>query len=281
MARQAQQKRRQAINKYNQQVRQHNQKVKQAVNKYNQAVRSYNSRVRANRAKIISEFDKLKSQKVTVKYTVYQQSVTTLHTYYSNLDSRFGDQAPNDMYNWFLDLSERETANSLAVSNQLYDDDQEQAVQVEELHDAELKDQLKEIDPELHDRWLGALFSLNENNPDASRHFCTSAREIFTSIFKKEAPNQVVLEKFPGCSTTQDGHPTRKVKVRYLLANKGIAEAAFEDFIDADVENIIQLFGIFNDGTHGSAGKYPMNQLSAIKKRVQDGLFFLTELVLT
>ena len=37
----------------------------------------------------------------------------------------------------------------------------------------------------------------------------------------------------------------------------------------------MQLFRIFNDGTHGLAGTFDFLQLNAIKKRVEDGIMFL------
>ena len=42
-----------------------------------------------------------------------------------------------------------------------------------------------------------------------------------------------------------------------------------------DMQNIVDLFRIFNDGTHGSAGTFDMQMLSVIRKRVEDGIFFL------
>lgn len=39
------------------------------------------------------------------------------------------------------------------------------------------------------DRWKGALFSLSPTNPDAAQHFCTSAREVLTSMLDIAAPD--------------------------------------------------------------------------------------------
>ena len=54
---------------------------------------------------------------------------------------------------------------------------------------------------------------------------------------------------------------------------------ALEDFVEQDMENIVQLFEVFNTGTHGSAGTFDMPQLLAIRKRVEDGIMFLTEII--
>ena len=45
------------------------------------------------------------------------------------------------------------------------------------------------------------------------------------------------------------------------------------------MQNIVDLFRIFNDGTHGSAGTFDMQMLSVIRKRVEDGIFFLSRLI--
>ena len=51
------------------------------------------------------------------------------------------------------------------------------------------------------------------------------------------------------------------------------------DFVDADVTNIIDLFKVFNDATHGVAGTYELDKLLAIKKRVEGGIRFLSNIL--
>ena len=134
------------------------------------------------------------------------------------------------------------------------------------------------ISPDLCQRWKGALFSLNPNNPDAGRHFCTSTREIFVNILDLFAPNSLVLAKSIDCEKTQGGEPTRKSKIKHILTERGLVGSDAVDFIDEDIENVLHLFKVFNDGTHGSAGHYQYNKLLAIKKRVEDGIHYLTKI---
>ena len=47
-------------------------------------------------------------------------------------------------------------------------------------------------------------------------------------------------------------------------------------FIDDDVENIIELFKVFNSGTHGEAASISFPSLVAIKTRVEDGVVYLS-----
>lgn len=278
MNRQAESKRRQAINKYNQDVRKHNQAVRTAVNKYNQAVRTYNSRVRAHRQRVRAELSRLSRQKTTVRFTLYRTSVNSLYQSYEQLERRADSDELGSEYNRVLDLSEREIANSLAVANRLDDGGATADEEVEPLEDAQLLNKLRTFSPDLDDRWHGAVFALNAKNPDAARHFCTSAREIITQILELQAPDERVLQHLPTCDRTDQGKPTRRSKLKYLLQRKRLPERALAEFVEHDMENIVELFRVFNDGTHGSAGTFTLVQLSGIRKRVEDGIHFLTEI---
>ncbi|MFZ4440298.1 MAG: hypothetical protein ACOYOS_17880 [Syntrophales bacterium] len=138
---------------------------------------------------------------------------------------------------------------------------------------------MRRISNDLDDRWRGAVFALNPRNPDAARHFCTSAREIMTQILETKAPDTVVIEAMPDCARTEQGKPTRRAKVKFFLHRKGMVAEALEEFVEQDMQNIVELFGIFNDGTHGSAGTFDMRTLSVIRKRVEEGIFFLSRLI--
>jgi len=228
----AQQKQQQAINKYNQAVRRHNQGVKNAVNKYNQAVRAHNARVRANRQRIKSELARLNRQSsttTTTRYVVYRSSVDTLHRSYTNLENRAESQQLDPRYNRVLDLSERETANSLEVTNRILGDQNAGDTPANEIENAELLDGLRRISPDLDDRWKGAVFSLNPQNPDAARHFCTSAREIITQILEIKAPDADVFSLLPDCDKTDRGNPTRRARIKYFLHRQGMTEDTLEE----------------------------------------------------
>ena len=121
----------------------------------------------------------------------------------------------------------------------------------------------------------GALFALSPKNPDAARHFCTGAREILIKILDHFAPNASVEAKFDDVERTAQGQITRKSKIRYLLVERGIDAAEAVDFVDEDMGNILQLFGIFNSGTHGEAGKYALSELRSLKERAEQGVLFL------
>ena len=149
----------------------------------------------------------------------------------------------------------------------------------ETIHSTALDPILTLIGADLPERWRGALFSLNPNNPDAARHFCTSARELLSDILDTRAPNRLVLAEMPACEKKSNGLPTRRSKIRFFLLRSNIADRSLEDFVDEDMTNVLQLFREFNDGTHGSAGRFSLDQLSAIKRRVEHAVEFLWSII--
>jgi hypothetical protein len=275
--RQAQNKQRQAINKFNQAVRNYNRGVKSAVDNYNREVRAHNARVRAHRQRIQNELNRLRSRShsVLTHHATFRVSVQTVHEAYVRYEAA-ADADPR--HSALLDLAEQEDANSLAVMNALLDEEQQSDVLSEDLRQTKITSELSTIAPGIDSRWRGALYALHPGNPDAARHFCTSARELFVQILDVKAPDAEVLA-MPSCERTQTGQPTRRSKIRYVLSKKGLATDTLEDFVQQDVQNIIELFGVFNSGTHGPAGAYDLPKLTAIKSRVEDGLLFLARVV--
>lgn len=280
--RQAQQKQRQAISKHNSAVRKYNRDAKRAVENYNREIRSHNTRVRSNRQRLERELRRLQSRSSgTTRLVVYRRSVVTLQQSFDRIDvaADSGSRVADDE---LLDLSEGETANSVAVLNALLDESGEEESgdrDVAVLQSTTLTDQLVQISPDLNARWHGALYALSPRNPDAARHFCTSAREILASILESEAPDAVVLEANPSVPTTPDGRVTRRARVQFCLERRGIVADNFTAFVEDDLDNVVTLFQEFNDGTHGSAGRFNLAQLGAIKKRVEDAICFLYRVV--
>ena len=270
--------RRQAINRYNQAVQSHQRKVKTAIDNYNREVRAYNQRLRANQQRVQQAIRQLQSRPVVLtRYVRFRTSVETLHRSYVCLDREQG-AAPE--MSELLDLSERENANSLDVMNALLNEQGAQLVgdDLARLKDTRISDELVMLSQDLDRRWRGALFALDPRNPDASRHFCTSSREIFTEILEKRAPDDAVLQTFPDCAKTQEGRPTRRARIQFALHQKGLLTAPLEQFIDDDIENIIELFKVFNSGTHGEAANISFPSLVAIKTRVEDGIVYLSRM---
>lgn len=265
------------VNSHNQRVvADHNRKV--AAN--NQRIAAdYNRRVRAHNDRLRREIARLNAT-TSSGHTIYQRSVVTLRQSFSQLE------AAADAADWkgaddLFQLSESETANSVAALNGLLADpkaDPVKAEQIAALRSTVIKDELEAFDYDLDARWRGALFSLHPDNPDASRHFCTSARELLASFLEAVAPDAEVLADDPNCARTPQGSVSRRARVRHCLNRRGGYDSALEEFIEADMDNVLSLFDEFNSGTHGHAGRFDMTGLTVIKMRVEGAIQFVSRI---
>ncbi|MEQ8935614.1 MAG: hypothetical protein RIE56_07465 [Amphiplicatus sp.] len=204
----------------------------------------------------------------------FRTSVETVQRSYTVLERRADAEFYDERFDHFLDLSEREAANSVSVMNALQGETPENESEDTPPPSA-IDDILNAISKDVHDRWHGALFALSPENPDAARHFCTSARELLTEILEKFAKDDDVARALPDCERTQQGKPTRRAKIRFFFHGHGIADDAVTAFVEDDMENVVQLFRVFNDGAHGSAGRFEHAQLLAIRARVEGAVSFL------
>jgi uncharacterized phage infection (PIP) family protein YhgE len=277
--RQTERKAKQAINQYNSNVRKYNSEVRkinrelnQAISNYNSAVRKYNSQVQHNRQVINREILKLKATATT--HVQYSCSVTEMHNSYDRVVNCYDEGVeitPEQEH--ILDLVEQEQANGLIVTNQLFKNQVAQLSE-DEIADIAISDKLSLVSEDLMNRWKGAVYALNPQNPDAARHFCTSAREIFTEFIELKAPDSAVFQYNPSAAKTDRGNATRKEKIKYMMHGKSL-DNSVTDFADADITNILELFHVLSDGTHGAAGRYQFSALVQVKRRVEQGINFL------
>lgn len=259
-----------AVNKYNAGVR----KVNRAIDDYNREARQHNARTRANRQRLERELLRLKSTSSTsTRSRTYRVSMESFQTSYQRLvDSGAETRLPPG----WIDLSEGEAANSVAAMNAISDaevtgDD----AATDRLTDTTIEGELAQVDEDLDRRWRGALFALDPRNPDAARHFCTSARELLSRLLESAAPDDLVVAADPDCARTDQGLITRRARIQYCLAVRGHPDEHFADFVEEDIGNVLELFRVFNDGTHGSAGRFGVAQLRALKMRVEDAIKFI------
>lgn len=285
------------IDNYNRDVKKHNDQVKRnieannrelkrvydhnnrQIQNYNQQVRQYNNSQRAQRQNLqraIQSFNQSQTFVTRTTSVIYKQSVQNLEQNYEVLDSY--NQVNNLENNSLLiDYPTQETSNSIQLFNSLAGVDQGSYINPDELQLTVVEEQLYSLSSELGKRWQGAIYSLNPNNPDAARHFCTSIREIFIELFNIKAPDEHVLRVFPNC-TLHEGKPARKEKIKYILSAQAATSQQLVSFVDADVSDLLTLFRTLNDGTHGSAGTFTVQQLLKLKKRAEDSIIFITAL---
>ncbi len=270
----------QEINKYNQEVKKHNSERKRQIDNYNREVRKVNAQREKNRHQLNQAIRKFNNSRTVTTTTVYyRESVQRLENDYIRLENR------NDNYSNYSEHQEdliknypaQEANNSVQLFNSLNGIDEGDYIDPSELQKTYIEEQLNRLSVDMGSRWRGALFSLNPENPDAGRHFCTSVREVYTQILEIKAPDEMVKTSFPDCELHQ-GKPNRRSKIKYILTQKSLHSESFEDFVDSDIEELLSIFRTLNDGTHGSAGRFSIHQLSKLKKRVEDSIQFIAEL---
>lgn len=92
-----------------------------------------------------------------------------------------------------------------------------------------------------------------------------------------KAPDIEVFAFNPNCAKTERGNATRKEKIKYMLRNTQLNDSVVS-FVESDIDNILELFHVLSDGTHGVAGRYDNKKLMQVKKRVEQGIYFLCEI---
>ncbi len=208
--RKAQREQKQAIDRYNSGVRRYNAEVKKAVNHYNREVRAYNSKARAHNAKVENqrrrlnqEIRRLNSRPPATTFVTYRVSVESLTRSYDLTEERLAGGSLSATERELVNRGSDEAANSVYLLNALDGDGAPEDDPTEdELRSPSMEAELITFAQDLVDRWKGALFSLSPTNPDAARHFCTSAREVLTSMLDIAAPDTRVIMADPHCERT-------------------------------------------------------------------------------
>ena len=262
------------MNKIQRETKKAERQLKQGINNYNRAVRQYKSNVRSNQNKIQRELNRMK-----FTYTVntnYYVSTKLIHDVYIKInDSYDNGYVDENIFN----AIENEDANNLELSNVVLNNDEVENFDIE-IDKSNISAKLVKISSDLDDRWKGALFSLNPNNPEAARHFCTSTREILKVLIDDGIKDKDVVDSNPKCEKTNYGTPTRKEKIKYAMNKKGINNELIIEFTDNNIENIVSLINELSNGTHGHSNKYSLNQLKSFKKRFENSINFVCEYVI-
>ena len=245
-----------------------------AVAQYKRAVSAHNARVRSDRARISRVLTQLRSGASTSFPTVQRTTVDMVDRFETiQLDPiHRSDHAD------IMRLARAEVDNSIYVAETLLDLDVEETPEVTD-EPSGILDYLGDLSEDLLSRWRGAMYAMKPENPEAARHFCTSAREIFTDILEGWASDQEVIAADPDCQMTPNGtKPTRRAKIQYLLSRKGADTPEMIGFVEKDIDNVLGLFKELNSATHGPAGKFEFAKLRTIRKRVEGGIMFLATL---
>lgn len=283
----AQRDQKRAIDNYNREARKYNASVTRAVDNYNRQVRNYNSKARAHnrevesqRRRVRQEIARLNSRPASTSFSAVRTSAQSFAGVYEAVETHFESAAMSPADRRFLDAASEDVANSAYLANALDGDGEPEDDPTEDdLRSPSMTSELGVFGDDVVSRWTGALFALSPLNPDAARHFCTSAREVLVAVLDNSAPDVEVKENYPTFELTEKGAVTRRSKIAYLLHRQGVTSEKITTLVSEDVDNVLALFRTFNDGTHGHAGRYTITELSAIRTRVESAVRFMHEIV--
>lgn len=135
---------------------------------------------------------------------------------------------------------------------------------------------LERLDGSFVAMWRGATAALTSSNPDRVRHFATSSRELFTHVLHQLAPDAGVRAWSTAPEHYHDGRPTRRARLLYVC--RGIKHGPFDMFVDKDIEAVLEMLSLFQEGTHATDAGFSEPQLAAMRLRIESALRFLLEI---
>ncbi len=136
----------------------------------------------------------------------------------------------------------------------------------------------------LSDRGFGDLIPLLEgardavirHGPDHVRHVATSLREAVTHVLHRLAPDDGISQWSKRKEDYANGKPTRRARLRFIY--RGFDSEAFSEFVVKDVDAVLTLFDVFQQGTHGIDVSIAQRQLNCLVTRVESLVQFLISL---
>lgn len=124
----------------------------------------------------------------------------------------------------------------------------------------------------------GARHSLESGNPDRSRHFCTSARELILMLLDSLASDSDVEHYFPDKndpSNYDNGKLTKSAKLRYIC--RDLNQPALQEYVEEQIGATVKLIKELNKGTHNRKAFYDDTILYLLLNKVESSLWFVFE----
>jgi hypothetical protein len=123
----------------------------------------------------------------------------------------------------------------------------------------------------------GARSALRSSNPDRIRHVLTSYRELCTHVLHFLSPDDAIKEWSNSPDDYSNGRPTRKARMRYICRN--INHGPFTGFMEKDIETMVKLFDLLNQGTHQITTSFTDRQIDALRNRAESTVHFMLMMI--
>jgi len=139
-----------------------------------------------------------------------------------------------------------------------------------------LKHELMELNPDFPQLLNGAIEALSSDNPDKSRYFTTSLRELITHVLHLLAPDEKVKSWSLNPEYYKNDKPTRSGRILYICRN--INHGPFNKFVEKDVKALSEFINLFHRGTHSIKINYTEEQLRALLFKFRTSIRFLIDI---
>jgi hypothetical protein len=124
--------------------------------------------------------------------------------------------------------------------------------------------------------WQGALDALESRHADYARHCSISLRELLTHTIHKLAPDSDIFSWTNDPKLFDKNRPTRKARLLFIC--RSINHDVFIDFVNKDIDAILEFFQLFQRGTHQVIIPYTHTQLLTLKAKIESTISFLIEI---
>jgi hypothetical protein len=147
---------------------------------------------------------------------------------------------------------------------------------VQQETESAIEELLGKLNVELMRLLHGARQSLESTNPDKVRHFATSLRELFTHVLHTLSPDDQVKNWSNSPTHYDRGKPTRRARLLYIC--RSLNHGPFSDFLEKDIDAVLEFLKLFQRGTHEITPTYTDSQLKIMLVRMESALRFLLEI---
>ena len=129
------------------------------------------------------------------------------------------------------------------------------------------------INKDLINLWNGSKKALKSKNPDRVRHFGISIRELFTNVLHYLAPDKQIKKWSSKNKYYYNGRPTREARLNFICKN--INNGTFSQFIEKDIDALLEFIDLFQNCTHSIKPNINDEQLNAMQCRAESTIKYL------
>ncbi|UBF29278.1 hypothetical protein K9N68_16455 [Kovacikia minuta CCNUW1] len=131
---------------------------------------------------------------------------------------------------------------------------------------------LENLGSEFSSIFIGAKEAVIYKRQDYVRHASVSLRELLDKLLEHLAPTEVV-QKWTESADLLQKRQIHKARLKYLF--RELSYGSYTDFIEKDIELILQTFYALNKGTHTLSSPFTDKTMSVLMARVEGHLLMI------